>query len=54
MSGPVQCGHAVGLRCIHIGLLFEKRANGSEVGFFGGIGDRSLTSQGVDGRTDER
>jgi hypothetical protein len=54
VSRPVQCGHAVGLRCIYIGLLFEKRANGSEVRFFGGISDRGLDGLGVDRPTEER
>ena len=39
INGPVQSGHAVRLRRVHIGFLSQERAHGAGVGVHGGIGE---------------
>ena len=46
----MQCGHAIGLRRIHISVLLHQRAKRGAILLFGGVGEAGVTGQGAQGK----
>ena len=54
MRRPVQRGHAVGLRRVHVGVPLEQRANRRAVHFFGGVCEECLGCGAAEGDCGEQ
>src|SRR5439155_25586858 len=43
IGGPMQRGHAIGLRHVHVSVLLNEHANGGAIRFLGGVGKLCIT-----------